>query len=91
MSVLLLIMFLTLMLLGIPIAISLGISSIVTLAVFSDIPLSLVVQSMFTSMNSFIMVAVPLFILSGYLLDEGGVAEKIYNFANAMMGWIMED
>ncbi len=88
MSVLLLIMFLTLMLLGIPIAISLGISSIVTLAVFSDIPLSLVVQSMFTSMNSFIMVAVPLFILSGYLLDEGGVAEKIYNFANAMMGWM---
>ena len=43
---------------------------------------------MFTSMNSFIMVAVPLFILSGYLLDEGGVAEKIYNFANAMMGWM---
>lgn len=88
MSILLLIMFLVLMLIGVPIAISLGISSVVTLLLFTDVPLNLVIQSMFTSMNSFIMVAVPLFILSGYLLDEGGVAERIYNFANAMMGWM---
>ena len=48
---------------------------------------SLIIQSMYSSMNSFIMVAVPLFILTGILMDEGGVAEKIFNFANALVGW----
>lgn len=88
MSVFLLLLFIALMVFGIPIAVSLGAASVVTILLFTDIPLSMVMQSMFTSMNSFIMVAVPLFVLAGSLMDAGGVADRIYNFANAAVGWI---
>ncbi len=87
MSITLLILFMLLMVVGAPLAIGLGIASVATLVIFTDIPVSLIIQSMYSSMNSFIMVAVPLFILTGILMDEGGVAEKIFNFANALVGW----
>lgn len=88
MSLILLGIFMVLMIVGIPIAISLGIASIITILVFTSTPLSVVIQLMFTSMNSFVMVGVPLFILAGSLMDEGGVADKIYNFCDASVGWI---
>ena len=80
--------FLVLMFLGVPIAVSLGMASIICIATMTSLPLSMAAQSMFTSMNSFIMVAVPLFILCGSLMDEGGVADKIYNLAEALVGWL---
>lgn len=88
MSITLMLLFLVLMFLGVPIAVSLGTASVITIVTMSDLPLSLAAQSMFTSMNSFIMVAVPLFILCGSLMDEGGVADKIYALAEALVGWI---
>ena len=87
MSLALLAMFLTLMVLGVPLASALGIASVFVLLFYTDIPLHLITQSMFSSMNSFIMVAVPLFILSGILMDEGGVADRIFRFANSFLGW----
>ena len=87
MSLALLALFLGMMVFGIPLAVAMGISSVVVLFAYTDIPLNLMTQSMFSSMNSFIMVAVPLFILSGILMDEGGVADKIFRFANALLGW----
>jgi tripartite ATP-independent transporter DctM subunit len=87
MSLTLLAIFMGLMAAGVPLAVGLGIASVASLVVFTDIPVSLIIQSMYSSMNSFIMVAVPLFILTGILMDEGGVAEKIFNFANALVGW----
>ena len=88
MSLVLLVLFIVLMFLGVPIAVSLGAASVITIITMSDLPLSMAVQSMFTSMNSFIMVAVPLFILCGSLMDEGGVADRIYELADAGVGWI---
>ena len=88
MSWALIIIFIVLMFLGVPIAVSLGASAVICIVTMSDIPLSLAAQSMFTSMNSFIMVVVPLFILCGSLMDEGGVADKIYGLAEALVGWI---
>lgn len=88
MSYALLAIFMLLMFLGVPIAVSLGASAVLVLVTMTSIPLSLVIQSMFTSMNSFIMVAVPLFILCGSLMDEGGVADRIYGLADAAVGWI---
>ena len=69
MSLTLLVLFLVMMAFGIPLAVAMGISSVVVLFTYTDIPLNLMTQSMFSSMNSFIMVAVPLFILSGILMD----------------------
>lgn len=88
MSVVLLLLFTALILIGTPLAVGLGISAAVTLLAFTDIPINLVAQSMFSSMNSFLMVAVPLFIMTGILMDEGGVGEKIFSFANSMVGWL---
>ena len=88
MSWVLIAIFLILMFLGVPIAISLGSASIIAVITMTDLPLSMVAQSMFTAMNSFIMVAVPLFILCGSLMDEGGIADRIYDLSEALVGWI---
>lgn len=88
MSVTLLLIFLVLMALGVPIAISLGASAVIILITMGNMPLTMVIQLMYTSMNSFVMVAVPLFILAGSLMDEGGIADKIYDLAEACVGWI---
>ncbi|WP_040978553.1 TRAP transporter large permease [Oceanobacillus jeddahense] len=88
MSIFLLILFFILLIIGIPIAASLGISVIFSILIFTDIPISLVIQSMYSSMNSFIMVAVPLFILAGIIMDEGGVANRLFSFANSAVGWM---
>ena len=87
MSLILLLVFAVLMILSVPLASALGIASVFVLFFYSDIPLHLITQSMFSSMNSFMMVAVPLFILSGIIMDEGGVADRIFRFANALLGW----
>ncbi|WP_085522685.1 TRAP transporter large permease [Tuberibacillus sp. Marseille-P3662] len=88
MSIFLIMLFFVLMFFGIPIAVSLGIASVFTIVLFTDVPISLIIQSMYSSMNSFIMVAVPLFILAGMLMDEGGIAERIFDFAKNVVGWI---
>lgn len=88
MSIFLLVLFFILMFIGIPIATSLGISVVASVLIFTDVPISIVIQSMYSSMNSFIMVAVPLFILAGIIMDEGGVAEKIFDFARSLVGWM---
>ena len=88
MSLVLILLFLGLMFLGVPIAVSLGAASVIVMATMTSLPLSMAAQSMFTAMNSFIMVAVPLFILCGSLMDEGGIADRIYDLAEALVGWI---
>ena len=88
MSAAIILLFLILMFLGVPIATSLGLASVIVMATKSTLPLNMAAQSMFTAMNSFIMVAVPLFILCGSLMDEGGIADRIYDLAEALVGWI---
>ena len=88
MSLVIIILFMVLMFLGVPIAVSLGAASVIVMALMTDLPLNMATQSMFTAMNSFIMVAVPLFILCGSLMDEGGIADRIYDLAEALVGWI---
>ncbi len=88
MSGAIILLFMILMFLGVPIAVSLGAASVIVMATMSQLPLNMAAQSMFTAMNSFIMVAVPLFILCGSLMDEGGIADRIYDLAEALVGWI---
>ena len=88
MSAAIILLFLILMFLGVPIATSLGLASVIVMATKSTLPLNMAAKSMFTAMNSFIMVAVPLFILCGSLMDEGGIADRIYDLAEALVGWI---
>lgn len=85
MSLFLLGMFFFLSFLGIPLAVSLGLSSVITVLMF-DLPLTIITRLMYTSMNSFLLVAVPLFILAGTVMEKGGVADRIFNAANSYIG-----
>lgn len=88
MSIALLVIFLLLSALGVPLAVALGLASVAAMLMFTSTPIDLLSQSMFSAMNSFLLVAVPLFILVGVLMERGRVAEKLFDFAGAMVGWM---
>jgi tripartite ATP-independent transporter DctM subunit len=71
----------------VPIAFSLGISSIIYLLI-ADIPLSIVPQKMFAGLNSFVLLCIPGFILAGNLMNAGGITERIIGFTNNFVGHI---
>lgn len=88
MSIFLFALFFGLSLLGVPLAVALGLAGIATLTIYTPMPLDLLTQTMFSSMNSFLLVAVPLFILVGAVMEKGRVAERIFDFAESMVGWM---
>lgn len=85
MSLTLLAIFAVLVLLGVPLAVSLGVSVVGTLLIF-DIPLALLAQTMLSSMNSFLLVAVPLFVLAGNVMAGGGISDRIFSGAEVFFG-----
>jgi C4-dicarboxylate transporter, DctM subunit len=70
---------------GIPIAFALGLASLAFL-LKSDIPLVLIVQRMYTGVDFFPLVAVPLFVFAGFLMETGGISRRIVNLALAIVG-----
>lgn len=84
----LLIVFPILLLIGIPIAVTIGISSV--LAILPALPWENAVftaaQRIFTGINSFSLLAIPFFILAGIIMNNGGIAIKLVNFANLLAG-----
>ncbi|MBW2306150.1 MAG: TRAP transporter large permease, partial [Deltaproteobacteria bacterium] len=71
--------------LGMPVAISAGIASIVGLLIQGE-SLQGMVQLVYTSVDSYPLIAVPCFILAGTLMDRGGLAVRLTNLANSMVG-----
>ncbi|MHB1161828.1 MAG: TRAP transporter large permease [Chloroflexota bacterium] len=72
-------------LMGVPIAFSLGVASLVGL-VITGAPMLVLVQKMWTSVDSFAIVAVPLFILAGSLMSYGGISRRLVDFAQSLVG-----
>lgn len=68
-----------------PIAFSLGVSAVIA-ALYLDIPLYTLFQKMVTSLNSFVFLAVPFFILAAQIMTDGGIAGKLMQVSNAMVG-----
>jgi C4-dicarboxylate transporter DctM subunit len=82
---------LLLLLTGTPISIALGLTVLVFLTGFSTFSMEtadIVSQRLFTGLESFALMAVPFFVLSGAFLTEGGVAARIIRFAQALVGWM---
>lgn len=75
-----------LMLLGVPIAVSLGLSTTAALLIFTDQPTLIIAQKMFTSLDKFALMAIPLFVLAGNFLSQGGAAHRIIRFARSVVG-----
>ncbi|MBM7839450.1 tripartite ATP-independent transporter DctM subunit [Alkalihalobacillus xiaoxiensis] len=87
MALLVVVLFLLFIGFGIPIAFSLGLSSLIYLLV-AGVPLATIPQTMFAGINSFVMLAIPAFILAGNLMNAGGITNRIIDFANAIVGHI---
>lgn len=77
--------FFLLMFLRVPITFSLAFISLVT-AMYLHIPLMAIVQQMVQGVRSFSLLAIPFFIISGEMMGQGGIARKLIDFANVLVG-----
>ena len=75
-----------LMLTGMPISISLGLTVLSFLFFMTDVPIEAVAMKLFTGIEKFEIMAIPFFILAGNFLTHGGVARRMINFATSMLG-----
>ena len=82
----LLILFFALMVLDIPIAISLGLSSISVILFFDLMPLSGVSSVFFGTLEKFPLLAIPFFIYSGFVMERGDISHKLIRFVNGVIG-----
>lgn len=73
--------------LGIPVAFSLGVSALVFILA-NHIPIVLIAQKIFTGMDSFLLTAIPLFILAGNLMNAAGLTEELIEFSKLFVGHI---
>jgi tripartite ATP-independent transporter DctM subunit len=77
--------FTLLLLMGVPVAFCLGLSSLATV-LYMGIPPVVVFQQLSTGMNAFAMLAIPFFIYSGDLMIRGGIADRLIQFAASLVG-----
>ncbi len=79
---------LLLLLIGVPIAVSLGLSALLfTLIATDDSPI-IIAQKLFDTMEHTTLLAIPFFILSAHFLTSGGVSQRLVDFARAAVGWL---
>ncbi len=72
---------------GIPVAITLGLSSLAYLYV-AGIPFVVIPQKMYAGIDVFVLLCIPGFILAGNLMNHGGITGRIIRFAQALVGWM---
>jgi len=77
---------LVLMLTGMPVSISLGLTVLSFIFLFTEVPIEAVALKLFTGIEKFEIMAIPFFILAGNFLTHGGVAKRMINFATSMVG-----
>jgi len=84
----LLITLLAMFALNAPIAVAIGVAGLAAILIQGDFPLMMVVQRMFAGTDSFHLMAVPLFMFAGVIMESGGISRRIIEFANALVGWL---
>lgn len=77
-----------LFLMGVPIAVAIGLASVIGIEAHGRLPFLLVAQRMFTGLDSFPLMAIPLFILAGNLMSVGGISQRLVDLAKAMVGGV---
>lgn len=79
--------FLILLVLNVPVAIAIGVSALLSVISLGDIPANYIVaQRMSTGIAKFSLLAIPFFVLAGYLMGQGGMARRLIDFASAVVG-----
>ncbi|SFL64740.1 TRAP transporter large permease [Halanaerobium salsuginis] len=79
--------FLFMLFIRIPIAFSLGLSTMIT-ALYLNLPPMVVVQQMVSGINSFSLMAIPFFIIAGEIMGQGGISDRLIKFSNVIIGWM---
>src|SRR5690625_1835583 len=74
------------MVLSVPIAFALGISSVVTLMYTQKVPLNFIAQGMFTTLDSYALLAIPVFVFAGIIMEYGGLSRRLIDFARSFVG-----
>ncbi len=85
-TLILFILVIGLLFLGVPVAVSLGLSSILIIALFSADSMSSVALQLFTASQNYTLLAIPFFVLASAFMSTGGVAKRIIRFAIASVG-----
>ncbi|MCB0261650.1 MAG: TRAP transporter large permease [Calditrichaeota bacterium] len=79
--------FAVLLMLNVPIAFAIGLSTLFTILTIGGLPaLKIVAHTMATGIDSFALLAIPFFILAGLLMGRGGIAQRLIDFANVIFG-----
>lgn len=82
------IVFAIITILGMPIALALVGGGMAAICAAGNMPLYTAVQKMFSSVDSFTLAAIPLFMLAGALMSSGGISRRLVKFCNAAVGWM---
>ena len=80
--------FIVFLLANVPIALSLGGAAVLALLWEGQIPLLVVPQRIFTGVDSFPLLAIPLFILAGELMEHSGISARLVRLAQVLVGWL---
>ncbi len=71
---------------SVPIAVSLGLSTIIAIHITEAVALQVVAQRMFTAVDNFALMAVPFFMIAGAVMERGGISRRLIKFANSLVG-----
>jgi len=78
--------FLALLAIGVPVAVTVGLAGYVGALLAAPAPLAVTVQTILHQVDSFVLLSLPLFILAGALMETGGISERIVDLAMAIVG-----
>lgn len=78
--------FFAMLYIGVPIAFALTASSVLSIIIFTDVPILIAVQRMFAGLDVFALMAIPLFLFAGYLMTEVKLSERLVAFASMFLG-----
>nr|WP_272211911.1 TRAP transporter large permease subunit [Marinicella sp. W31]MDC2877801.1 TRAP transporter large permease subunit [Marinicella sp. W31] len=80
--------FILLLIIGVPISFAMGLSAVAIILGLQGVPLLILPQRFFSSLDSFPLLAIPLFILAGNLMNVSGITHAIVRFATALVGHV---
>jgi len=80
--------FLVLLAIGVPVAVTVGLAGYIGAILAAPIPLAVTVQTILHQVDSFVLLSLPLFILAGALMETGGIAHRLVRLAVALVGWV---
>ncbi|SMP56814.1 C4-dicarboxylate transporter, DctM subunit [Sphaerochaeta associata] len=85
-SSLIIVFFMAFLFFGIPVVGAMGLAAIVYIIGFMNIPMSIVANQMLGGVGSYTLMAIPFFIISGALMESGGISKRIISFSTALVG-----